>query len=82
LNGQSDKNACKLGMTVFWLETIATNLSTFWALPEREFFVESLYKVDPDGENHVLWLSNLFILLSKYDDIKRKDKTKINFSSI
>ena len=51
----------KRGMSVLWLEAIATNLGAFIPLSEREFLVEALYDKDPDGYNHVELLSALIM---------------------
>jgi hypothetical protein len=63
--GEQGRSARRIGMSVFWLETIATKLGTFLPLSEREFLVEALYDKDPDGENHVRWLSALLVSLGE-----------------
>lgn len=55
-------------MSVVWLECITSRLSTFWALSEREFLVNSMEKLNPGGEFHVRWLSQL--LLSFYPSLE------------
>ena len=66
-SGSGDRgrlSARRIGMSVFWLETMATKLGTFLPLSEREFLVEALYAQDPDGQQHVSWLAALLLSLS------------------
>ena len=53
----------RIGMSVLWLEAIATKLGTFLPLSEREFMVEAMYRFDPDAQNHVHWFSALLLSL-------------------
>lgn len=59
-----DDDYSSTAMSVVWLECITARLSTFWALSEREFLVSAMAKLNPSGEFHVRWLSQL--LLSCY----------------
>lgn len=66
-------------MSVVWLECITSRLATFWALSEREFLVTTMEKLNPDGEFHVQWLSQLLLsfhpsLESHFEDAKRAQK--------
>jgi len=73
MQGEATVSTSRLGVNVSWLESIALRLGTFWALPERTFLVDCLNGHDPEGDNHVRWLSKLFLscqpqLESKWND--------------
>jgi hypothetical protein len=72
--GASRRSTRSTGMSVFWLETIATRLGTFLPLSEREFLVEAMYEKDPDGENHVRWF--IALLLSLWETPERRSEEK------
>lgn len=69
--GEKKRSAVNTGMSVLWLESIATKLGTFLPLSEREFLVEEMYAHDPDAESHVRWLSALLVSFHETDTLQR-----------
>lgn len=78
LNGscvEKGRSTGKIGMSVLWLEAIATKLGTFLPISEREYMVEVMYDNDPDADNHVRWLSALLTSLWESSEVlKSKER--------
>ena len=84
-NDDEDCDDCSTAaITVKWLEDIASRLATFWALSEREFIVDEMHKLNPEGVYHVKWLSKLFLSFypSLENDLRLKNSQTVeSFSS-
>jgi hypothetical protein len=72
--GEDCSRYTSCGLSSVWLECITSRLATFWPLAERDFLVHEMHQLNPEGDFHVKWLSQL--LLSFYPSLEEHFKTQ------